>query len=315
MRNSTVDYHVLHAARDQWRKAAECGWWDLVHHDVIPRTRLGEESYEAASFFKKIDVFQKAISEFRSERRVDKAKRKGEQSTAQLKDEMKELKQLYGNATVEGKGGKRRRITKVDEDKLMANMRMCLLPFSSVQVSTGPFKYLLEIPLCPDLLEHLVSQEVYESQHWSEHVHEDYWQFGRHIVLEVQSRLQVALPEARVEFHVESHKSQLLDAETGLSFQIKDEEDVQYDDFHFRLCRSLRPAWILKDVAGCGDLCYFYPACGKWRQHHMQGVLLARCKDALVVAVFIRVLHEKNLTKFWTNSVLFYFRQSRHSRC
>ena len=26
-------------------------------------------------------------------------------------------------------------------------------------------------------------------------------------------------------------------------------------------------------------------------------------KDALVVAVFIRVLHEKNLTKFWTNSV------------
>ena len=48
-----------------------------------------------------------------------------------------------------------------------------------------------------------ICQEVYGSQHWSEHVHEDYWQFGRHIVLEVQTKLQEALQEARVEFHVE----------------------------------------------------------------------------------------------------------------
>ena len=35
----------------------------------------------------------------------------------------------------------------------------------------------------------------------------------------------------------------------------------------------------------------------------MQRVLLARCKDEVVVAEFIRVLHEKGLTKFWSNSI------------
>ena len=35
----------------------------------------------------------------------------------------------------------------------------------------------------------------------------------------------------------------------------------------------------------------------------MQRVLLARCKDDVVVAAFIRVLQEKGLTKFWTNSI------------
>ena len=35
----------------------------------------------------------------------------------------------------------------------------------------------------------------------------------------------------------------------------------------------------------------------------MQRVLLARCKDEVVVAEFIRVLQETGLTKFWTNSI------------
>ena len=128
-------------------------------------------------------------------------------------------------------------------------------------------------------------------------------QFGRHIVLEVRAKLQQTLSEANIAFNIESHKSHVLDAESGLSFQVKDEEDVQNDDFHFRLCKSVRPGWTLKDDAGYGDLCYVYPACGKWRQHSLQRVLLARCKDDVVVAAFIRVLQEKGLTKFWTNSI------------
>ena len=79
-------------------------------------------------------------------------------------------------------------------------------------------------------------------------------------------------------------KSRLLDAATGLSFQIKDEEDVQNEDFHYRLCHSFHPAWTLKDICNSVELCYLYPACGKWRKHPLQKVLLAKCKDELVVA-------------------------------
>ena len=59
----------------------------------------------------------------------------------------------------------------------------------------------------------------------------------------------------------------------------------------------------MKDKTNSEDLCYLYPACGKWRQHPLQVVLLAKCSNELVVAELIKFMHEKNLTKFFANSV------------
>ena len=157
------------------------------------------------------------------------------------------------------------------------------------------------------------SQDNYDLAYWAENVNDDYFQFGRYIAQQLQTRLQKKMVTAagsshqsaqpEVVFDVEAHKSRYLDAETGISFQIKHEEDVQNDDFHYRLCKSLRPAWTLKDKTNSEDLCYLYPACGRWRQHPLQVVLLAKCANELVVAELINFMHEKGLTKFFVNSI------------
>ena len=298
-----MDQHVHQHAYEQWSKAATSRWWTWDHHDIIPRASFPDGSYKAETFFTDPAAFQKVITDFNHESVTNKGRQKGEESAAGVRDQTRELKNLYGNEDYAVKGGKRMRTTGINADRLLDKMRISLLPFSSVQVSAGPYTYLVEIPVCPVLLNPRVTQEQDCPQYWKQHPYDDYWQFGRYIVLEVRGKLQETLREANIVFNVESHKSHVLDAESGLSFQVKDEEDVQNDDFHFRLCKSVRPGWTLKDDAGYGDLCYVYPACGKWRQHSLQRVLLARCKDDVVVAAFIRVLQEKGLTKFWTNSI------------